>query len=201
VRRLAPVLLACALLLGACGDDDDAGEPATGGTAAKDAYARVLQRDDLPDVDEVYDDEGSSASKTGCGAMDAEWNVAISDADDPYRSFHLEDGTVVRTAIQSPYYGKDSFDYSWDRLNAMVDECVTRDAGKGSFTRMDDLPQDTLGFVDVIPTSDGPQTTERIYSRVGEREAVVLTVVHTGEGEPPVDVRELLPTALERARG
>lgn len=195
MKRLLVALVAGGALLAACGEDE------SGGGDRQDRYASLLQRDDLPDVDEVYEDEGSSATKTNCPAMDAEWNVAITDGEDPFLEYHLKDGTVVRSAIQSPYRGQDTFDQSLDRLTALVDECAAAKPPFGTFDRLQGLPQDALGYVATQPTSDGVQTTERAYARLDERRAVALTVVHVGDGEAPVSVAELLPTALERARG
>ncbi len=194
MRRWVATLLATGVVLAACGTEESGDGRNTPSTS-------LLQRDDLPGVDEVFEDEGSSATKTNCPAMDGEWNVATTRSEDPYVEYHLEDGTVVRSAIQSPYRGQDSFDYSMERLSAMVEECVASKPPFGTFERLEGLPQGALGFVATQDTSDGPQTTERVYVPVDEKRAVVLTVVHTGEGAAPVSATELVPTALERARG
>lgn len=194
MRRWVATLLATGVVLAACGTEES-------GDGGKTPSTSLLQRDDLPGVDEVFEDEGSSATKTNCPAMDGEWNVATTRSEDPYVEYHLEDGTVVRSAVQSPYRDQDSFDYSMDRLTAMVEECVASKPPFGTFERLEGLPQGALGFVATQDTSDGPQTTERVYVPVDEKRAVVLTVVHTGEGAAPVSATELVPTALERARG
>jgi len=194
MKRWVATLLATSVVLAACGTEDESGDGEKGPSQG------LLQPDDLPAVDEVFENEGSSATKTNCPAMDGEWNVATTRSEDPYVEYHLEDGTVVRSAVQSPYRDQDSFDYSMDRLAAMVEECVASKPRFGTFERLEGLPQDSLGFVATQPTSDGVQTTERVYVPLDEQRAVVLTVVHVGDGAAPVSVEELIPTALERAK-
>jgi len=184
-------LLCGALLLGGCTDD----EP---DVAAE--HPRLLQPDDLPPVEDVTVSEGSSASKTNCGAMDAERQLAITGEDETYLNYLLEDGTRVRSAVQGTSMSSDSIDETFERLDAMIDECVQRNAGTGEFERLEVTEDDAVGFTGITQTSDGPQTTERIYARLDDQHAVVVTVVHVGD-EPPVTAEELLPRAMERARG
>ena len=187
--RRAATALALGLALDGCTHQD---APAAD-------HPRLLQRDDLPRVEKAYENEGSSATKTNCPAMDGEWNVATTRSEDPYVEYHLEDGTVVRSAVQSPYRDQDSFDYSMDRLTAMVEECVASKPPFGTFERLEGLPQGALGFVATQDTSDGPQTTERAYAPIDEKRAVVVTIVHVGDDEPSVTLTDLLPKAIERA--
>ena len=91
-------------------------------------------------------------------------------------------------------------DDPFPRLDALIAECATG-ASSGSFKPLTGLPDGAVGFVATQETSDGPQTTERAYARVDDGRAAVVTVVHIGQDESPVGVRELLPTALERAAG
>ncbi|MFS0886689.1 hypothetical protein [Aeromicrobium sp. 179-A 4D2 NHS] len=194
MRGLVTAACAAVLLLGACGEKQDDSDPLA-------QHPELLQRADLPEAEDVEVSDQTNVSKTNCAAMDSEWNLAASD-DFVYASFRLADGdSVVRSAVQGPPTGSDSIDVTFDRLTSMIDECVADERSSGSFERLDGLPDGAVGFRAVQETSNGPQTTERAYAPAGDERAVVVTVVHTGDGEPAADVASLLPKALERAEG
>ncbi len=185
MRRLAAGLLLCGLLLASCGEEDVAA-----------GHPQLLQQDDLPSVEKVYENTGPSASKTHCTAMNRELNLAITSEAPAYLEFHLKNGDVVKSTIQPTGTNQRSIDETLDQVRTMVDECVAEEAG--TFERLTGLPAEAIGFRAVQDTSDGPQVTERAYARLDDEHAVVVTVIHIGSPEPSITVAELLPTAIER---
>ena len=180
----------------ACGQRD---------TAAQ--HPANMQRDDLPGVASVEVKTRPILTKTNCAAMDREWNLAKSDEGDVTLSYVLKSGDVVHSATQSPVLNQQSIDYTLDEIRRLVDTCVESFAkpavqrgNAGSFDTIDGLEEDAVGFRIVEASSNGPRTTERIYARVDDARAAVVTVIHDGEDEPSVRAAELLPTAVERAR-
>lgn len=190
------VILATALaaVLGLAGCSDDA-EP-----KAKDEHPELLQRSDLSDVERASVSDQPSVSKTNCPAMDSEWNLVVSE-EFAEAQFTLANDEQVRSAVLGPASGSDGIDETFARLTTMIDECATQGPAFGTFERVEGLPEGQLGFVATQDTSNGTQTTERVYAPVDDERAVVVTVVHTGEGEPSTSATDLVPKALDRARG
>ncbi|MBC9226721.1 hypothetical protein GL325_10320 [Aeromicrobium sp. 636] len=192
---LVTAALAAALALGGCADDagSDSDDPLAG-------HPELLQVSDLPPVDSVEVSEQTNVSKTNCAAMDAEWNLAAS-KDFVYAWYELEgdSDTTVRSAVQGPAATSDAIDDTFTRLESMIAECVAGGASTGTFEPLEGLPDGAVGFVATQDTSNGTQTTERAYVKLDDQRAAVVTVVHTGDGEAPVSVTELLPKAVERA--
>lgn len=185
-------MVASLLLLAACGPDAE--DPAV--------PSHLLQAEDLPAVETVEVRDGHSASKTDCGAMDLEYNVAVTKGDPAYARYALESGDSVVTTTQGPSTGQPSIDYTITRVDGAIDECVKRARTRpdAPFERLEGLPEGAIGFRSVAQTSAGPETTDRAYGPVTDREVAVVTVKHLGDGEPTVSVAELLAKALDRAR-
>jgi hypothetical protein len=64
---------------------------------------------------------------------------------------------------------------------------------------MSGLEPGTIGYRSETTTSDGPRFGERVFAAQGDR-IIAVGVQHDGPGEPTVDVRKLLPVALERTK-
>lgn len=188
-RRVGALAVAAALTLAACGD-----EPGTKGEDGD-----LLRASDVPDVADVSRSERPRVTSTVCPAMSSEWNLAVSDE---FRSaeFRLAGGGVVRSTIQGPASGNDSIEPTFARLESMIDECTAAELRHGTFTRLDGLADDHLGFVSTQENADGRQVTERAYARIDDQRAVSVTVVRPGDETSP-RAADLLPRALERARG
>lgn len=196
MRAPVAALATVVLLLGACGQAD---------TAAK--YPTLLQPEDLPPVESVSVESRPLLTKTNCAAMDREYNLAVTGEDDVFLTYVLDGGDMVRSGIQSPQTSQLSIDFTLDEMRRLVGECVKtfeeaadRSPPTGSFHSIDGLEDSAIGFRIVQETSKGPETTERIYARVDDASAAVVTVVHRGNSEPSTDVIELVEKALERAR-
>lgn len=193
MRRLLITVAAIGLLTTAC-----AGESPDDETVD---HPTLLQSDDLPPVESVHSGEGNSNTKTACAAMDREYNLAISGKDNSYLEYRLENGDLVKSAVQWPRMHEESINHTFAELRTMIDECLAEDSGAGAFEELTDLPDRAIGFRSTQDTSNGTQTTERGYVPVDSERAAVVTVIHVGEGEPAASVTDLLPKALERARG
>ncbi|MCD9154980.1 hypothetical protein [Aeromicrobium duanguangcaii] len=190
MRRLAvTAVLAATLALAACGDETEPKD---------DEPAGLLQRSDLPEVEDVTVSDQPRVTATTCPAMTSEWNLAVSEE---FRSaeYQLADGSLVQSSIQGPASGSDMIEPTFTRLAAMIDECAGTTLRNGTFERLDALTDGQLGFVATQENENGTQVTERAYARVDDQLAVSVTVVHTGDGEPAVSAADLLPTAVERA--
>ncbi|MFH7323803.1 hypothetical protein [Aeromicrobium sp. JJY06] len=198
MRRLVIGAVACAAMLAGCADDDNGGE---GGTNDDGVPSTLLQRDDLPDVEKVTTDDRSILTKTNCADMDGEYNLTITDSDDVSALYVLADGDQVRSSLQGPAQNQTTVDHTLEQVDTAVTACSAPGAATGTFARIEGLPEGAVGFRTVTDTSEGPQTTERAYAAADDDTAVVVTVDHVGEGEPAVTAAELLPKALERARG
>lgn len=176
-------------VLAACSDDPEWDVPSV-----------LLQPEDLSGVDKAHVDEGHSATKTNCAAMEREYNLAITGQDDPYVIYTLDDGTEVRSAVQSPSLQSSSIDHTMTEMNATIETCLADPPTSGTFDRLE-LAAGETGFRMTEDTSEGTRVTERAYVKVDDDTAAVVTVVHTGEGDPAVTVEDLLPKALDRADG
>ncbi|WP_286929087.1 MULTISPECIES: hypothetical protein [Aeromicrobium] len=196
MRRLLIGAVAAAALLVGCADE----EP-EGGTDRDDVPATLLQREDLPEVEKVTTDDRSVLTRTNCAAMEGEYNLTITDSDDVSALYVLADGDQVRSSLQGPAQNQTTIDPTIDQVDAAITECLTAEIPNGSFERIEGLPDGAIGFRTVQDTSEGPQTTERVYAPADDDTAVVVTVDHVGEGEPSVSAAELLPQAVQRAQG
>ncbi|GAA3546278.1 hypothetical protein AFL01nite_24780 [Aeromicrobium flavum] len=189
-RRLALAALLLATVA-ACGD----------GSGGTDVPPELLQRDDVGEVAEVEVDEGRSITRTNCAALWVEASNARTEEDSPFVRYELESGDTVISTVQGPRGGQVSVDDTFDEVGAGIDQCVAQDLGTAVVERLTDLPEGAIGFREVQDDTGGVQVTERAYARVDDEHAVVVTVTHTGAGEPSVSVTDLLPQALERASG
>lgn len=192
MRRLVACLAVCGVLLAACADDEPSGDVAAD-------HPALLQADDLPAVESVHVAEGNSNSKTPCAAMDREYNLAITGRDDTYLEYRLDNGDLVKSAVQWPRMQQETIDHTFAELRTMIDTCTAEAADDGSFEELTGLPEGAIGFRATQDTSDGAQTTERGYVKVDDERAAVVTVIHTGDGTPSVRAADLLPIAAQRA--
>ncbi len=189
MRRPARLLVVLSIVIvGASGCSTD---------PMSDVPAQLLQGEDLPAVERVRNIDGRNATAVGCGQLDVEYNIGISDPEPVGRYITLKSGDVVVTSVIGRRIGFDDVSESLDQVAQAITECEVDSVGE--FRALEDLPADAVGFQEVLQTSHNDVTTQRAYARVSDDRAVVVTVVHEGDGRPSVTVEELLPLALERA--
>lgn len=172
--------------LAACGGEDEPGG--------------VLHEDDLPAVARAVDGKNLPAVAV-CGAIkDAEFSITIGNQPAAVtREFTLESGDYVGSSLLGTPRRYGTSEKAVARVADAIQECAVPDAaGDETFTALTDLPDGAIGYRSTSTTSNGPRVGERVFVTRGDR-IVVVGTRHDGDGDPDVDVAELLPTALDRA--
>lgn len=87
-------------------------------------------------------------------------------------------------------------------LEKAIAECSAEGkntSGSWSYTALEGLPDDQVGYRFVRSLETGDQVTERILTVV-DGKVVAVDVFHKGEGEPSVSPADVLAKATERAK-
>ncbi len=185
MRLRAVVALALLAGLAACGGGDAKG---------------VLQKDDLPKVRKVSDIDNVPAA-AACGAInEAQFKLTIGNEPEGVgRSYTLANGDRVFSSAlgRSSSYG--SLQNGLDGIADAIAECAAKPVGKEVVTAMTGLDPGVVGYTATSPTSDPARFGARVFAIQGDR-IVLVGTKHEGDGDPAVDVVDLLPKALERAK-
>lgn len=179
--------LALCAVLASCGDGDDA--------------KGVLQEDDLPKVSKVSDIDNVPSVAVCSAINEAQFKLTIGNKPEGVgRAYTLDNGDQVFSSAlgRSSSYG--TLQKGLDAVIAAITECgASGTAGGEALTPIMGLESGVVGYTAVSAAADPPQFGARVFTIQGDR-IIVVGTKHEGAGESSVDVVDLLPTALDRAK-
>ncbi|MFI5627247.1 hypothetical protein ACIA03_27570 [Nocardioides sp. NPDC051685] len=185
--RFALTLCSALLLMTACG-----------------AEATLLDSDELPDVEKTINDAKAAPGGGWCDELAyLETSMFDNAADGKHgEQYQLKNGDLVGAAVFGPGGRFADAASMLAGIEAAVTEC-TADAAKGDYGEatsepLTGLPDGAVGFTFTSSSSNPRETGKTAYAETTDGNLLSVGVTHYGEGEPSVDVNELLSTALKQ---
>ncbi len=160
----------------------------------------VLTVDDVGNVRATVDGVSRGLGVSFCPGLGvAELRLSRDNgANDNVRRFTLDGGDVVGSSADGVSSAYDSASEALDVLDATLSACpVVTNNPYVTFETLR-LSGDAIGYRETLQNTQRRRVLTRVFAPHGDH-VVQVSVLHTGKGDPSVDARTLLRTALERA--